>query len=114
MTITLDARKMTEKSEAQKYLREQFSMPDYYGHNLDALYDCLTERDETDIVLTHLTPGATYARRVLRVLLDATRSNPQLTLQVVDEEPAGFGSKRRSTYLGSAVTNVMEDGIDAR
>ncbi len=32
--------------EAHKYLREALNFPEYYGENLDALHDCLTELDD--------------------------------------------------------------------
>ena len=31
------------KEEGHDYLMEALNLPDYYGKNLDALYDCLTE-----------------------------------------------------------------------
>ena len=31
------------KKEGHDYLKEALNLPDYYGKNLDALYDCLTE-----------------------------------------------------------------------
>lgn len=31
------------KSQLHDYLREKFDFPYYYGNNLDALYDCLTD-----------------------------------------------------------------------
>ena len=43
MKVWLDARRMEERGEAHAYLRERLDLPDYYGRNLDALYDCLTE-----------------------------------------------------------------------
>ena len=38
------------KSQGHDYLKEVLNLPDYYGKNLDALYDCLTEMS-FDIVL---------------------------------------------------------------
>ena len=40
--VILDASKMVSRQEAHRYLKEQLAFPDYYGKNLDALYDCLT------------------------------------------------------------------------
>ena len=31
------------KKDGHKYLKKVFNFPDYYGNNLDALYDCLTD-----------------------------------------------------------------------
>ena len=39
--ITLDGKKI--KKESHDYLIRKLDLPDYYGRNLDALYDCLTE-----------------------------------------------------------------------
>jgi len=33
------------KEDGHDYLMEVLNLPDYYGKNLDALYDCLTEID---------------------------------------------------------------------
>ncbi|WP_407377308.1 barstar family protein [Methanobrevibacter sp.] len=33
------------KKKGHEYLMEALDLPDYYGRNLDALYDCLTEMD---------------------------------------------------------------------
>ena len=42
-TITLDLERMTSVPALHKYLRSALALPVYYGANLDALYDCLTE-----------------------------------------------------------------------
>lgn len=40
------------KEEGHDYLKEMLNFPDYYGKNLDALYDCLCEIGvETEIIL---------------------------------------------------------------
>ena len=40
------------KEEGHDYLMRALNLPDYYGRNLDALYDCLTEI-ECDIELVN-------------------------------------------------------------
>ena len=46
MLVTIDGSKMTDKKMLHAYLKEQCKFPEYYGNNLDALYDVLTERPE--------------------------------------------------------------------
>ena len=41
--IVLDGRCLKEKAYAHRYLKEKLMLPDYYGNNLDALWDMLTE-----------------------------------------------------------------------
>ena len=42
-TVTLALARMQSIRQLHKYLRAELELPDYYGENLDALYDCLTE-----------------------------------------------------------------------
>ena len=43
--ITLDFRKILNVKDAHKLIKKAFSFPDYYGENLDALNDCISELD---------------------------------------------------------------------
>ncbi|WP_052447547.1 barstar family protein [Clostridium polynesiense] len=47
ITICLNGEEFHTVSELHKVLKTKFALPDYYGENLDALWDCLT----TDITL---------------------------------------------------------------
>ena len=40
-TITLDFNGIKSYLALHQYFKEVFSLPDYYGNNLDALWDCL-------------------------------------------------------------------------
>lgn len=79
--ITLDAAMLRERIPAHDYLKEVLALPDYYGRNLDALYDCLTELDETEIQFVNLdAAGDSYFSRVLSVFQEAREENPRLHL----------------------------------
>ena len=79
--ITLDAAMLRERLPAHDYLKEALALPDYYGRNLDALYDCLTELDETEIQFVNLdAAGDSYFSRVLSVFQEAREENPRLHL----------------------------------
>ena len=41
--ITLKLDKFSTKNEIHNYLKKKMKFPDYYGGNLDALFDCLTD-----------------------------------------------------------------------
>ena len=84
--ITLDAAKLRERLPAHDYLKEALALPDYYGKNLDALYDCLTELDETEIRFVNLgEAGDSYFSRILSVFQEARDQNPRLHLSYVFE-----------------------------
>jgi ribonuclease inhibitor len=40
--IILDGSQFTNKAELHAILKSKLQLPDYYGNNLDALWDCLT------------------------------------------------------------------------
>jgi len=46
MVVVIDGSKMKDKISLHAYLKEQCKFPEYYGNNLDALYDVLTDREE--------------------------------------------------------------------
>ena len=80
MRIVLDALCMEEKETAHTYLKEKLRLPDYYGGNLDALYDCLTDEEEMEIEVENREQAGKYFLRIWNVLLDAAEENESLQL----------------------------------
>ena len=88
MTVKLDGSLMTDRNALHDYLKLQFGFPDYYGKNLDALYDLLTETpapmkieflnfNEAEISLGN------YARSLADTLRDAAEDNPFLEIEFI-------------------------------
>ncbi len=82
--IILDGQYLLEKEMAHVYLQEKLDLPEYYGKNLDALYDCLTEFVNTEIHICtsfdeELQKEKTgYFYKIIRVFQVAEKENRDL------------------------------------
>ncbi len=82
--IILDFMPTNTKEEVHEYLAMKFDFPEYYGGNLDALYDCLTEiTEDTCVGFFDPAPGrliSRYLERVKLVMRDAEEENPHFAV----------------------------------
>jgi ribonuclease inhibitor len=76
--IIIDGKRMTTVEETHRYLERTLRLPPYYGHNLDALYDCLGDLSQNVIII--LINGdlldanlGDYAAKLRKVFLDANK-----------------------------------------
>lgn len=80
--ILLDFNLIKTQEQVQDYLALQFDFPEYYGKNLDALYDMLTERRSDTCVgifgADHEDALGGYLKRVKKVFQDAEADNEHL------------------------------------
>ena len=89
--ILLDGSLITDKNQLHTIFAQGFSFPEWYGNNLDALYDCLTDvREETSIKICSFgrlrdNLGG-YADKVKKVLRNAEADNRFVHLIIVREE----------------------------
>lgn len=81
MTVLLDGQEMRDRKSAHDHLKTQLILPDYYGRNLDALYDLLTERGEPIIIMVQ-NQEEIYTPALLRTLQDAAKNNPALEVVI--------------------------------
>ena len=83
--IILDIEKMRSLPMLHKYLHTALALPEYYGANLDALYDCLTEiAESTELVVPKKVADEAYlgwyGQQFLQVLQDAAAANDALII----------------------------------
>ena len=83
--IVLDARMFTDESSFHEYLLKRMELPEYYGKNLDALHDCLTDRGDCIITINNagkLAEMGEYGREILKVFKAASQENDNMILVV--------------------------------
>jgi ribonuclease inhibitor len=107
MEIILDVQRLAGPESAHAYLKEMLALPDYYGHNLDALFDCLTEiSEETVLCLDGQVADSTFFDKLLKVLQDAAEENPQLRILSRNEE------KENAAESGFSYEDAFEDNAE--
>ena len=88
MVVIIDGRNITDKKVLHAYIKEQCKFPDYYGNNLDALYDVLTDREEPlEIQLSHAQELKEvlcgYGEAFIETLEDAAASGKNFRFEMV-------------------------------
>lgn len=93
--IEIDCSLFTSREETHRVLARELELPDYYGANLDALYDCLTERsEETQVVF--VDDGSMkerlggFADGLFSVFRDSAEENPRLSFSVKSKKKSKF------------------------
>jgi len=79
--ITLDFENISNKEEMHQYLAEKFEFPDYYGKNLDALFECLTDIAEPTAV-NIINAINDYDEQIINVITSAEEENDNLAVFV--------------------------------
>ena len=89
----LDCENMTDREKAHEYIADVLEFPDYYGRNLDALFDCLTEMGECSILFINLEALdmlGEYSGAMRAVFEEAEAINDDLTLVYDSTEDTEF------------------------
>lgn len=86
MTIELDGRQMRDRASLHDQLQDRLGLPAWYGRNLDALYDLLTERGEPLTIVLRFQEELKvqlggYAGSFLDTLCQAAENNPALNVR---------------------------------
>ena len=84
-TIRLDGARLCGREEAMELLGQALALPEWWGRNLDALYDCLTDLGRPvrlEVSRREAMEETPFGRRLLRVLEDAAGEIPWLELEV--------------------------------
>ena len=81
--VTLDGNVLSDVIMAHDYLMKTLEFPEYYGKNLDALFDCLTDLENVEITITLPNEDGAIFQKILRVFKAADRENESLKLNIL-------------------------------
>ena len=84
--VQLSAAGWDTPQKAHEALAGALAFPDYYGHNLDALHDCLTDLDDTQLVIEDCAAAAEKMEKwagFLSVFFDSAAENPRLEIKLL-------------------------------
>ena len=85
--VVLSAAEWRTPRDAHEALAQALNFPAYYGHNLDALHDCLRDLDPTLLVIEHCAQCAEQLgpkwNGFISVFLDVQEENPRLEVRLV-------------------------------
>lgn len=85
--VVLKGSDFVTRDEIHRLFAVELEFPEWYGNTLDSLYDCLTDlRYDVVIHVCDIEPLesalGSYARRLMRVLRDASSENPRIKLVI--------------------------------
>ncbi len=84
--VQLSAAAWDTPEKAHAALADALAFPDYYGHNLDALHDCLTDLNDTQLVITDCAAASGQMEKwegFLSVFFDSASENPGLDIRLM-------------------------------
>ena len=77
---------LRNRTALHEYLAIRLKLPSYYGRNLDALYECVSEiPEETEITVLLPSYADPYCRKTAGVLQDASGENEKLKVTILYE-----------------------------
>ena len=84
--VQLSAAGWDTPEKAHRDLAKALDFPAYYGHNLDALHDCLTALPETQLVIEDCAKASDTMEKwpgFLAVFFDSAAENPLLDIKLL-------------------------------
>ena len=116
--ITIDGEVLKTRDSIHQHLKTVLGFPDYYGMNLDALYDVLiTEDRETEIRITNedkLTSNiGEYWNRLSDTLTDISLQNKKITISMVPsvDDIRAAGRNANETQVSSWLDKLRDSII---
>lgn len=87
-SVSLDAKKMVEKEKMHEYLAKKFDLPEHYGRNLDALFDCLCEINEPTLIKLKNENALDEGKKesIAQLFRDVCNENEMVKFELIKDE----------------------------
>jgi|GEM_PF-419814 len=91
--VELDGNKLSSEASTREYLFDMFEFPEYYGNDLESLYDALTditEETHVSIINRDQMEATAYGSKLIWVFEDAASDNKNITLAWTELESGEY------------------------
>lgn len=85
-----------EKEKIHCVLAEELGFPPYYGKNLDALYDVLTEMSEETVI--KVEGESIYGKKLVAAITDAATVNDKIRIETAEEKTMTINEAKEKLY----------------
>lgn len=87
-SITIDFTKCKYFGDIHKVIKNTLNFPDYYGENLDALWDCLQDYCDYDLIYLYgirelSEEWEDYIQKILSVFNMLKEINPDIIIKII-------------------------------
>ena len=108
----LDFSEIKTVLELHQYLKEVFGLPDYYGNNMDALWDCLSccYDESTTIELRNLDVLRKRLKETTQIMVEVftdLHDEDGVLIQVVEEEPTPHDKSFENEVLADDLSGYL-------
>ena len=97
------------RREIHEYIAEKMAFPEYYGHNLDALYDCLTDISEPTAVGLAIPAAFENPREAARQMTAPADGNDDPPRRVLRQEQDHFDAMKYFLKVRKAFADAETD-----
>ena len=82
--IELDFKDLQTPRQIHEYIAKKMGFPGYYGRNLDALYDCLTDIcEDTEVTIRNYDILDYRENCIINTFLDAAEECEELSVELL-------------------------------
>ena len=108
MNVILEGKRLQDPKEAYPYLKGKLDLPDHFGDNLDALYDCLTEMVGMSIIRIEamMPEESEFYRRLIRVMPEDAEETARVFDLLLGDDLAG--RKEHIAQVGSQYLDLLD------